>query len=118
LIYHGYILTSSDHETGFPPAFIVGTVLDNTNQQPLANVSVTLKNPAKTVFTNALGKYQFENLAAGTYAVAISHVGYTQQTIAVTVQEDQATGIITRLLAAAVELGELPLQRSKHSTSS
>jgi hypothetical protein len=55
----------------FPAAYahlggsIVGTVLDNTNQQPLYNVSVTLKTPAKTVLTNALGKYRFENLAAG-----------------------------------------------------
>jgi hypothetical protein len=33
---------------------------------PLRKVSVTLKNPAKTVLTNALGKYRFDNLAAGT----------------------------------------------------
>jgi len=88
---------------------ITGTVVDNSNQQPLPNVSITLKKPARTVYTNAFGKYQFENLAAGTYQVEISHIGFIRQTIAVTVQEDRPTVISTKLLTTAVELSQVSI---------
>lgn len=88
---------------------IVGTVLDHTTHQPLRHVSVTLKDPAKTVLTNALGKYRFQQLAAGSYVLEISHVGYVRQSLEVSVREDQATEIQTKLLAAAVELGEVSI---------
>jgi len=88
---------------------ITGTVIDNTNQQPLPNVSITLKKPARTVYTNAFGKYQFENLADGTYQVEISHIGFVRQTVAVTVQEDRPSVISTKLISTAVELSQVSI---------
>jgi len=89
---------------------ISGTVLNNTNQQPLPNVSITLKkNLVKTIYTNAFGKYQFEDLAAGIYQIEISHIGFIRQTIEVTVQEDRTTSINTKLIVTAVELSQVSI---------
>ncbi|WP_317175599.1 TonB-dependent receptor [Adhaeribacter swui] len=88
---------------------ITGTIVNNTNDQPLSNVAVTLKGLQKIVYTNTLGKYRFDNLAADIYQIEISHLGYVRQTLSVAVQEDQASLIVTKLLPTAIELSQVTI---------
>jgi iron complex outermembrane recepter protein len=63
---------------------IDGTVKDDQGK-PLANASIALKKTkdssvVKLNITNAEGKYHFTHIGAGSYFVAITHVGYTTKT--------------------------------------
>lgn len=55
-----------------------GYVYDVDSQQPLAGATVALAStPALNAQTDASGHYQFSNIAAGSYALAVSAGGYT-----------------------------------------
>jgi TonB dependent receptor/Carboxypeptidase regulatory-like domain/TonB-dependent Receptor Plug Domain len=55
---------------------IAGTVVDKTTQQPVSNATVELSSTKKTI-TDSLGKFALSNVAAGTYNVTITAIGYT-----------------------------------------
>jgi ferric enterobactin receptor len=64
---------------------IVGSVVDNSTEKPLAYCSVTLyKSQDSTlvsgVLTNDKGGFKFENLAAGQYYLQAQYIGYTKST--------------------------------------
>ena len=86
---------------------LVGTVYDQNTNLPLRGVNVRLSGLGKATLTNELGQYRFEQLAAASYKIDLSHVGFRQQTIDVTVQEDQTTTVKTTLSTASVELSEV-----------
>ncbi|QNF31313.1 TonB-dependent receptor (plasmid) [Adhaeribacter swui] len=88
---------------------ITGTIVNNTSEQPLSNVAITLKSPQKVIYTNTLGKYRFDKLMAGTYQIEISLLGYVRQTISVVVQEDQAISVVTKLLPTAIALSQVTI---------
>jgi len=58
-----------------------GTITDMSTGLPLSGATVTLSNSA-TVITNAYGRYDFGQLAEGTYSIMVSKVGYQNITVA------------------------------------
>lgn len=68
-----------------PPAGVPvsGTVTDEAGQ-PLAGVTVQLKQQKKATQTDGAGRYAFSNLTPGTYVLAFSSVGYAVKEISVT----------------------------------
>ncbi|WP_438834632.1 TonB-dependent receptor [Hymenobacter sediminis] len=92
---------------------ISGRVSDATTQLPLGGVAVRLLAPSRSTFTNALGQYRFTNLPAGTYQVALSHLGYQSIRATITVSEDQTTQVQTRLVTAQVELKEVSVSAER-----
>ena len=86
---------------------ITGTVYDQNTNMPLRGVNVRLSGLNKATLTNELGQYRFEELAAASYKIELSHVGFRQQTVDVIVQEDQTTTVKTTLSTASVELSEV-----------
>lgn len=57
-----------------------GTVKD-TNGQPLEGAGVTAIEINKSAVTNSLGEFSFRDLPSGSYKIRIRHIGYTEQTI-------------------------------------
>ncbi|QCR21631.1 TonB-dependent receptor [Pontibacter sp. SGAir0037] len=86
---------------------ITGTVVQEGTLAPLQGVSISLKDPARTAQTDALGRYRFDNLAAGANTLEVAHLGFARQVVAVMVQEDQTTALRITLLAAPVALSEV-----------
>ncbi len=85
---------------------ISGTVYDPRNL-PLNGVTVQLTGMGKATVTNEFGQYHFNDLIAAPYKIDLSHVGFTGQTVAVTVQDDQITTVKTTLAVSSVELSEV-----------
>ncbi|RUT71257.1 TonB-dependent receptor [Flavobacterium cupreum] len=68
---------------------VSGKVFDESGQTvPGANVSLT--GPDQTVTTDVNGTYLFSNVAAGTYTISATNVGYKSFTKKVTLKEGEA----------------------------
>ena len=86
---------------------LVGTVYDQSTNLPLSGVNVRLTETSKATLTNELGQYRFDGLAAGSYTVALSHVGFGPQTVTILIRDDQTTVVKTALASAPVQLSEV-----------
>ncbi len=56
--------------------YISGTLVDKNTQKPLAGASVVLKPGEKGATTNESGIFTFTGIAAGTYSIEITTLGY------------------------------------------
>lgn len=72
--------------------------------EPLPGVTVTLAGTQKGTHTNETGRYRLENLAPGTYTLAISFVGYQTQQKTVTVKAEETHAHHFRLISSTHEL--------------
>lgn len=88
---------------------IAGTLTDKEiGNQPLPFASVVIRGTTKGTTSDFDGNYSIDNVAAGTYSLEISFVGYETKTIAdVVVIADQVTTINTDLGASAAALDEV-----------
>ena len=88
---------------------IAGTLTDKEiGNQPLPFASVIIRGTTKGTTSDFDGNYSIDNVAAGTYSLEISFVGYETKTIAdVIVIADQVTTINTDLGASAAALDEV-----------
>ena len=98
-----------------------GTVLDSASRQPVAYATVALLpagpggKPLTGVAANDRGQFALARLAAGTYRLQVSFVGYAPRTQAVTVTDGPTTvapiqlAPATQRLAEAVVLGTKPV---------
>lgn len=71
--------------SAFAQSVITGTVRDTTNNQPLPGATVKVNN--RTTATNESGKFRFDNLTPGTYALTVTFLGYKDRTVAVSVAD-------------------------------
>ena len=71
--------------SAFAQSVITGTVRDTTNNQPLPGATVKVNN--RTTATDESGKFRFDNLTPGTYALTVTFLGYKDQTVAVSVAD-------------------------------
>ncbi len=55
---------------------ITGTVLDRSNQSPIAGINVVVVGTKKGAITNKEGKFSISNLEDGVYSLRFSGVGY------------------------------------------
>ncbi|MGK0252229.1 MAG: hypothetical protein ACI81G_001669, partial [Gammaproteobacteria bacterium] len=88
---------------------IAGTLTDKEiGNQPLPFASVIIKGTTKGTTSDFDGNYIINNVAAGTYSLEISFVGYETKVISdVVVIADQVTTINTDLGASAAALDEV-----------
>jgi len=70
---------------------ITGTVLDSTDQSPVANAAVMVIGSHIGTYTDDAGRFSISDLYAGDYVLKISHIGYQEITIPVSV----TTGLTT-----------------------
>ncbi len=69
-----------------------GTVIADST---LSNVTVRIPELKRSVKTDSLGNFSFEDLSAGTYAMNLSLVGYRSQTIRVALKRDTTLATIS-----------------------
>jgi len=62
-----------------------GTIIGNSTNQPLQNVTITAEGNNKTAITNASGFYHCKGIKRGTQTFVITADGYTPQTITATI---------------------------------
>ncbi|MBC8151940.1 MAG: TonB-dependent receptor [Bacteroidetes bacterium] len=86
---------------------ISGTVYDKATNLPLRGVTVQLTGSNRAAVTNDLGRYRFTELAAATYKIDFSHLGFSNQAVDVVVKDDQETFVKTSLANSPVELSEV-----------
>jgi len=82
---------------------ISGTVL-NQDGDPLPFTSITLDPAHRVMISDTKGAFHFDDLAAGTYTLSSSYVGYVQQTSTVEVHDDRATIADQRMKESVVDL--------------
>jgi len=60
---------------------ISGQILDQRTNETLVGVKVALKGTDKIAYTDFDGKYSFENVKPGTYALTASYISYEESTV-------------------------------------
>jgi len=70
---------------------IVGTVKDAESGDPLPGANVILKGSAIGAATNLKGEYRIPRVPPGRYTLVFSYIGYSEQSIEVTVMPDRTT---------------------------
>ena len=68
---------------------IRGKLTDGQNGEVLIGANVVIQDPYRGVMCDLDGNYSIENLPYGTYDLVGSFIGYTAQSIQVTVQDDE-----------------------------
>ena len=74
-------------------AEIKGHVYDNNSREQLIGAQVTLKPSGTKVFSSLDGGFVFKNIAAGTFHIIITYVGYTTLDTIVTTGTDAITSV-------------------------
>ncbi len=86
------------------PGTISGTILDDSNGEPLIGANVYVEEKMTGTSTDFDGKYQF-NVEPGTYTIVISYTGYTEKRITeVVVKEDEITYLDVTLTDSSIDL--------------
>jgi len=76
------VFSFAQKETGFS-----GKVVDSKTQKPLQNVVVSIQNTNQTQFTDALGKFIFNDAPEGSQLLQIKSSGYKSQLISIEVEK-------------------------------
>jgi len=71
-----------------------GTVVDQNNN-PLSNVNISISKTSLGTTTNAKGRFEIKNLAAGPYTLTLSIVGHVSKQISTTVLANKSIEIVT-----------------------
>jgi TonB-dependent receptor len=82
------------------PGLITGVATD-TDHDVLPGALVKLDPGNTTIATNSQGEFTFPNVAPGTYTVTVSYVGFSTQTINVTVKSGQVSRVEAELPVAS-----------------
>ena len=89
---------------------IAGTIIDQQTQEPLIGVNVSVDSSILGAITDFDGKYEINELSAGTYRLVISYIGYNTKTIEqVVVKEQETTTLNIVLELASNELAEVQI---------
>ena len=83
---------------------LVGVVLDESTRYSVPHAKVYLKETGKSIQTNPLGFFIFEDLSPGLYSIETSNTGYRTKKENVTITKDQSTtlGILLSPLSGDV----------------
>ena len=79
------------------PGTIRGTVVDGRTSVPLADARVLLVERARTVQTDAAGRFEFANVPPGPYTLAVTTIGYIFVRRSVSVEADSILDITVPL---------------------
>ena len=86
---------------------ITGSVIDDTNGQPLNGAQISLVDQRDGVLSNVTGQYLMTRLTPGNYTVQVVFVGYATETREVTVTSGEATVENFRLRQSAIRLDQI-----------
>ncbi|SHI69162.1 Outer membrane receptor proteins, mostly Fe transport [Hymenobacter daecheongensis DSM 21074] len=95
------------------PAFLRGFVADSASGQRLPGVGVQLLGQPGGTATDALGNFRFGGLAAGTYAVQVTALGYAARPRVVLLQAGETRTIALALPAVALSLREVTVSQPR-----
>ena len=100
------IFYSSQAQTGH----LAGKVTGQANY-PLSNVNIALSDTSLGTTSDSSGNYRIHGLAAGSYTLTFSMIGYQTQTVSATVYPGQTTDIPTvTLLERQEQLSEVVVE--------
>ena len=72
----GGLVTTDDLRPLVRPAFITGVLLDSTRRRPLTQALVRIAGTPRTSVSSADGRFAFDSLAPGSYALVVNTSGY------------------------------------------
>lgn len=64
-----------------PTGTIKGRIIEQATKQPIAGVTVTVKDRPLTVLTDSTGTYSIPDVAVGTYSLILTHIGFQEREI-------------------------------------
>jgi len=67
---------------------IEGFVLNSETEEPMSNVSVTTTPPTNSILTSTDGTFRFDEIPAGSYSIQVRKAGFQNNSVSVTVRED------------------------------
>ncbi|MBF9238730.1 TonB-dependent receptor [Hymenobacter sp. BT683] len=116
----GLLLTTLGRPVAFaqPTAILRGTVADSLSGQPLAGVSVGLEGQPGGTATDALGRFRFAGVAAGTYTLRVGALGYRNAAQPVTVAAGETLTRTFRIAPAALSLAEVTVSQPRDPNQS
>lgn len=83
---------------------IRGTVVDASNQRPVAGAQVFVANTQIGTVTNVEGEFTLSNVPAGARSVRVTHPSYAAASRNVTVAAGQALNLTVQVTSSAVQL--------------
>lgn len=83
---------------------LTGRVLDKESHEPLSGVGVYVRESGKGMVTNSSGNFSFQ-LAEGNYSLTFSYIGYSKDSLRLTLTQDQHLSI--NLIPAPIETNEV-----------
>ncbi len=86
---------------------IRGKVTDGATQRPLDGVHVILVAANQEARTDATGTFAFRGIAAGSYTLRVSFIGFASQTVSANVTAAEATELEIALARAPIQLDAL-----------
>ncbi|HYG19033.1 MAG TPA: TonB-dependent receptor, partial [Ohtaekwangia sp.] len=110
LVFTVLSLTACGHGS-----LIKGTVRDSLSGGMLSGAAIVLNDDRAMVSADLLGNFKFDDLAAGTYRIRVSFIGYQTQTIEVVVGENEVKEINVKLVPSSLSLDEVTVIGT-HST--
>jgi hypothetical protein len=116
LVFLGNLFALQAQNTGT----ITGKVVDKNSKQPLPYVNVVIKKN-QAIVTGALtqenGTYTIKNIAFDTYTLEFQFIGYTKQSVALTISENKTVTLPPTFLseeAVQLEGVEIVKERSTY----
>ena len=96
--------------------YISGSLVDKNTQKPLANASVLLNPVGKGLITTESGTFRFSGIAAGTYFLEITSLGYKKLTLPnIIVTTGNENSLTIEMESIPFELVEVIIKGRKNS---
>lgn len=84
-----------------------GTVVNSINGSPVAGADIRVENSFTGTTTNEEGRYILSGLPAGNHTLIITHVGFKQLNVEISLENTDTQIYDFKLTPSAVELGEV-----------
>ena len=92
---------------------IRGQVLDAETETPLVGAHIFLANSTHGTVTDSDGQFVLDRLAAGTYDIAVSMLGFTLEVVRMTFPGDEQTPHLFRLTPRVLPMGEVVIAAAR-----
>jgi len=92
---------------------IVGQIVDATSGEPLPGASVGLRDTNRGQATDRDGRFSFERLSPGTYALRASFVSFASRSQELTVEAGETTTVTLALSPTALDLPDVVVTDSR-----
>ena len=89
---------------------VTGLLVDRGTDAPVRDAFVALDSTNHAVYTDADGRFRFDEIVPGTYTVRIRHIAYGNQTQALVVEPGRDIAVRLAVSQTAIELEPLVLE--------